>query len=158
VTDPFKSAGLIPLVCPACLNGGHVCENHPDRPWAGVANDPRACDCGAGVPCPVCCDPVPMDGTLSIAEAFTPRHLRTAPVTVDASTDLLSQAEHRAMDLTGELVKLVTAEIVADGPTRIGDLSEFMANIHGIQNMILAQAAGRAYPDRYRLLGGTAGT
>lgn len=76
----------------------------------------------------------------------------------DSSMGLLSRAEHRAMDLTVELVKLVTAEIVADGPTRVGDLSEFVANIHGIQNMILAQAAARAYPDRYRLLGGTAGT
>lgn len=64
-------------VCPNCLNGGHVCENHPDRPWEGEIVAPECCDCGgAGMPCPTCCDPIPADGRHSIREAFTPRHLR----------------------------------------------------------------------------------
>ena len=46
---------------------GIVCENHPDLSW------PDQCDCGAGMPSPQCCDPVPQDGTHSIIEAFTPR-------------------------------------------------------------------------------------
>jgi hypothetical protein len=66
-----------PPVCPACLNEGIVCENHPDRPWEGTAAPPDGCGCGAGMPCPACCDPAPQDGAASIADAFTPRHLRT---------------------------------------------------------------------------------
>jgi hypothetical protein len=68
-----------PPACPACLNEGIVCENHPDRPWEGTAAPPVGCGCGcgAGMPCPACCDPVPTDGTGSITDAFVPRHLRT---------------------------------------------------------------------------------
>lgn len=55
-----------PPRCAACLDEGHVCENHPGRAW------PDVCDCGAGMPCPACCSPIPQDGTRSIAEAFVP--------------------------------------------------------------------------------------
>ncbi|MFL5309501.1 MAG: hypothetical protein ACJ79H_03500 [Myxococcales bacterium] len=73
-----------PVRCPCCLDGGHVCENHPERPWSGIVGPdaPNACgdgsqDCGgAGMPCPACCSPVAEDGTRSITEAFVPRHLR----------------------------------------------------------------------------------
>jgi hypothetical protein len=56
--------------CINCFDHGIVCENHPGSSW------PEECDCGAGMPCPECCDPVPQDGKHSIAECFTPRHLR----------------------------------------------------------------------------------
>jgi hypothetical protein len=56
------------------------------------------------------------------------------------------------MILTAELMRLM-AGITGNGPTREADLPEAAHRIHGIQHMILAQAAGRAYPDRYRLLG-----
>ncbi len=71
-TDP------VAVVCPNCLNTGHACENHPDKPWAYLTGPhPTACDCGgAGMPCPTCCGPVPGDGRHSIREAFIPRHLR----------------------------------------------------------------------------------
>ena len=60
--------------CTSCADTGHVCENHPDRPWAGVSDDINACDCGgAGIPCPDCCDPIPEDGSTSIGAAFVPR-------------------------------------------------------------------------------------
>ena len=55
------------MKCPACNNTGHVCENHPDRQW------PDKCDCGAGMPCPLCTTPVPQDGTHSIFDNFIPR-------------------------------------------------------------------------------------
>jgi hypothetical protein len=60
--------------CPHCLDEGHVCENHPDRPWEGaISPADGACDCGgAGMPCPACCSPIPEDGTCSIGVAFTP--------------------------------------------------------------------------------------
>lgn len=71
-------------ICAVCLDTGHVCENHPDRPWAGIAGHdaPNACgdgsqDCGgAGMPCPACCSPIPEDGRHRIGEAFTPDRLR----------------------------------------------------------------------------------
>ena len=63
-------------MCSGCDDTGHVCENHPTRPWDGISDADNACGCGAGMPCPECCDPVPEDGTHSILAAFTPRHLR----------------------------------------------------------------------------------
>jgi hypothetical protein len=62
--------------CTACRDTGLVCENHPDLPWGGVSDATDACECGAGMPCRACCDPIPQDGTHSIAEAFTPRKYR----------------------------------------------------------------------------------
>ena len=69
---------------------------------------------------------------------------------VDMS-DLLTETEHEAMDLTAELMRAMR-QIMGDANIA-GDLNEAAAHIHGIQNMILANAAARAYPDRYRLLG-----
>lgn len=34
--------------CTDCADTGTVCESHPNLPW------PSACDCDAGMPCPVC--------------------------------------------------------------------------------------------------------
>lgn len=69
--------------CPTCNDSGHVCENHPDKPWGGICCDqPReftghcqhgACHCGgAGMPCAACCSPIPEDGSTPIGLAFTP--------------------------------------------------------------------------------------
>jgi hypothetical protein len=69
-------------------------------------------------------------------------------------TELLTNAEHRAMDLTVTLVNLVMHEVIGFGPTRDADVREFVAAVHAVQQMVLSQAAARAYPDRYRLLGG----
>ena len=66
--------------------------------------------------------------------------------------ELLTEDEHRFMDLTGDLANLL-ARIVGDGRTRAGDLNEAVAHIHALQALVLAQAAARAYPDKYRLLG-----
>jgi hypothetical protein len=59
--------------CRACNDTGHVCENHPGKPWADISDAENACDCGAGLPCVACCDPIPDDGSASIVAAFTPR-------------------------------------------------------------------------------------
>lgn len=67
--------------------------------------------------------------------------------------DLLTQAEHRAMDLTVELANLLLGEVIGQGRTAEADSCELAIHIHGIQRSILAQAAARAYPDKYRLLG-----
>lgn len=64
-----------PPRCPHCLDDGMVCESHPAHPFGVAVEDHRA-SCGAGMPCPACCSPVPADGTHSIAEAFTPDWMR----------------------------------------------------------------------------------
>ena len=66
----------------------------------------------------------------------------------------LKQEEHEALVITGELAEAF-AKIVSNGRTREQDLTEFTYHLHAIQNMVLAQSAGREYPDRYRLLGKT---
>lgn len=67
----------------------------------------------------------------------------------------LSEAELRAMDITTKLVHVVCCEVIGRGPTREQDVSEFVDKVHQIQSLIMAQAAGRAHPDRFRLLGET---
>jgi hypothetical protein len=69
-------------------------------------------------------------------------------------TDLLTPAERVAV-ATGALLANQVAEIVADGPSRDADIAEAVHHIHAVQRMILAQAAARAYPGQYRLLGDT---
>ena len=70
--------------------------------------------------------------------------------------ELLTPAEKEAVAQAAKLFTMMCA-IVRDGPSREQDLAEACTYIHGLQNMILAQAAARAYPDEYRLMGGTVG-
>lgn len=76
------------------------------------------------------------------------------PPSVDAvpSPDLLTADELHALALTSALAGAMH-EIIGDGPAAHGDLAEAVAAIHVLQRMIGAQAAARAYPQRYRLLG-----
>ncbi len=69
-----------------------------------------------------------------------------------APADLMTEDEHRAMALTADLWNLL-CRVAASGRSRSSDLGEVCHHIHAIQHVILAQAAGRAYPGRYRLLG-----
>lgn len=66
---------------------------------------------------------------------------------------LLSPLEHDAIAITAELWAMLCA-ITSDGAARDGDLRELIFHIHGIQRAVLKQAAARAYPELYRLLGG----
>lgn len=71
-----------------------------------------------------------------------------------ADRELLTDAEHRAMDLTAQLWNLLCSDVVTEGPSRTKDLHELVHHIHAIQHTVMSQAAARAYPERYRLLGG----
>lgn len=71
----------------------------------------------------------------------------------DGRVDLLTDTEHRAMDLTVELVQVMVTEVIGQDASRDGDVAELVGHVHAIQHMIMSQAAARAYPDRYRLLG-----
>lgn len=65
---------------------------------------------------------------------------------------LLTDDEHRAVDLLGQVADLM-GRIVGHDLSRQGDMAEVGAHVHVLQRMVLAQAAARAYPDRYRRLG-----
>ena len=67
-------------------------------------------------------------------------------------TTTLTQLEHEAMDVTAHLYRLI-GRIVSQGPQRYNDLSEAALHLHALQSQIMGQAAARAYPERYRLLG-----
>jgi hypothetical protein len=68
--------------------------------------------------------------------------------------DLLTEDEDTAIQAAGHLWNLL-CKIVGDGPTRGADLNEMVVHVHAVQHFVMAQAAARAYPNRYRLAGGT---
>lgn len=67
--------------------------------------------------------------------------------------DLLTPAEKSVLDTIARVWGQISTYVIDDGPSRDNDLLELGVHFHAIQNMILAQAAARAYPDRFRLLG-----
>lgn len=68
-------------------------------------------------------------------------------------SDLLTPTELEAMDASARLANLLRL-VIGDGPQASNDWAEAAQHIHCIQNMVMAQAAARAYPERFRLLGG----
>lgn len=71
--------------------------------------------------------------------------------------DLLTAAEHQAMDMTARLWDHMVQNVIESGISAGGDCAELGVNIHAIQHTIMAQAAARAYPERYRRLGSEIG-
>lgn len=69
--------------------------------------------------------------------------------------ELLTQNEFDALELSAKLVNTLR-EIIGDSQLGQLDMTEMVFHIHSVQNAILAQAAGRAYPDKFRLMGYTA--
>jgi hypothetical protein len=74
-------------------------------------------------------------------------------LTQQSSSDFLTSHEHQAITDAGKLYTHIANNIIAHGATRDDDLQEIRTAIHVIQHAIMAQAAARAYPTRYRLLG-----
>ena len=67
---------------------------------------------------------------------------------------LLTDLEHATIDLLADLHRDMALIIGNPGaPISDHDRAEMVLHIHALQNMVLAQAAARAYPDKYRLLG-----
>lgn len=71
----------------------------------------------------------------------------------DSSSGILTEAEHKLVkdiaDVFGSFLG-----IMEHNDSYGGDLQEIIYHIHVLQNHVLAQAAARAYPNKYRLLGG----
>lgn len=66
---------------------------------------------------------------------------------------MLTDEERYVLNLTSEIWNVMNKEVVGSEKNREADLWELSIHIHNIQNMILAQAAAREYPEKYRLLG-----
>lgn len=58
---------------------------------------------------------------------------------------LLTDQEHAALAATAEIWNKMTPTL------SMSDAAEFALLLHNVQNFIMARAAARAYPDRYRL-------
>lgn len=71
------------------------------------------------------------------------------------TTEPLTELEHQALQMTMELADLMR-QIIMTGNDRDRmdqDAAEVRHHIHALQTRVMAQAAGRAYPNLYRLLG-----
>lgn len=64
----------------------------------------------------------------------------------------LTSAEQEVLEITGDLTNKI-CDIIGNGPQSSYDKNEIISHIHAIQRTIMAQAAARAYPNKYRLLG-----
>ena len=66
--------------------------------------------------------------------------------------ELLTPEEHDVIDDAGRLYSKVE-KLIGGGKHEAADLTEIRHHVHAIQYAIMANAAARAYPDRYRLRG-----
>lgn len=65
---------------------------------------------------------------------------------------MLTGDEQRALHALANVAGLL-AVIVGRGPTRRADLAELYGHVHALQQAVMSQAAARAYPEQFRLLG-----
>jgi hypothetical protein len=66
---------------------------------------------------------------------------------------LLTNDEMLAVTLAGELYTHIQDHVCGNGSTRDDDLAELRTSIHHVQHWVMAQAAARAYPAEFRLMG-----
>lgn len=66
---------------------------------------------------------------------------------------LLTDIEKDALQQLA-LFSATIKNVLLDGPSKAHDWAEIVADVHHLQQAVLSQAAARAYPNEYRLLGG----
>jgi len=66
--------------------------------------------------------------------------------------DLLTPDELEAIDLLSRASSAIR-RVIGVGPHATHDWADAATWIHNLQHAVMAQAAARAYPDRFRLLG-----
>lgn len=66
--------------------------------------------------------------------------------------ELLTQNEIETLDALAELTGRFS-RVLGHGPTRSEDFREVVLHVRALQNMVMSQAAARAYPAKFRLLG-----
>lgn len=67
-------------------------------------------------------------------------------------SELLTGDERKAIRLLGEVAGQFRV-IIGDCELGAADWAEVVDKVHQLQAMVMSQAAARAYPDEYRLLG-----
>jgi hypothetical protein len=70
------------------------------------------------------------------------------------SEQLLTDEERNLVATLG-YTTYTFSKICGKGDTRDPDQDEWARHVNALQNMVLAQAAARAYPEEFRLLGET---
>lgn len=68
------------------------------------------------------------------------------------SGPLLTDAERATLEAVGKIAGAMRT-VIGDGPNAENDMHEAIRSIHALQAMVMSQAAARAYPDEFRLLG-----
>lgn len=76
------------------------------------------------------------------------------PVVSDLNLGLLNPIELDALEITADLSRALTLVVGRDA-SRSQDIAELFHHIHAIQRYVMSHAACRAYPDKFRMLGGT---
>ena len=69
--------------------------------------------------------------------------------------EFLTEEEKNLLEDIADCYDQFVANVVGWNATRENDLEEIAFHIHALQNAVLAQAAARNYPGKYRLLGDT---
>lgn len=69
------------------------------------------------------------------------------------ATDALTEEEHGILRTISDLAADYI-DLVGDGPTAAEDFGEILPHLHALQQTVMAQAAARTHPGKYRLLGG----
>lgn len=93
-----------------------------------------------------------MSGVLQGFGGDAPGPYADDPARVKPVAEFLTADERQFVRQAGELYNLACT-IVGSGDTRSADVTEFAFHIHGLQHLVMAQAAARAYPGEFRLLG-----
>lgn len=71
---------------------------------------------------------------------------------VAKSDQLLTSDEMVALQHLTDAARTIR-RIIGEGPQAIHDWAEAASRIHDLQHLVMAQAAARAYPGAFRLLG-----
>lgn len=65
----------------------------------------------------------------------------------------LSADELVVLDKITEVHAFIRDRVMADGESRSSHMRDVTFYVHGLQTIIMSQAAARAYPDEFRMLG-----
>ena len=65
---------------------------------------------------------------------------------------MLTDLEHEVVEDLAQIYNKLCL-IVGNDDSRLYDLTEIAMLIHGLQDKVLAQAAARLFPEKYRLMG-----
>lgn len=73
---------------------------------------------------------------------------------IAASTTALTANEEAIIAKVADIAEDFI-DLCGDGPTATHDWAEILPHLHALQQAVMAQAAARTYPTKYRPLGGT---